>query len=216
MFTKGSMFFGIIVSDLPNPDLLHQQWIVHCMKTHEQLDMYNAIWVSVPAYKDLTSTNRSYGEVSQRNGKEMKEMSQDLLGVGTQSARGGSHTQRPIFNRAIECTETLLEFYMYARFQFHDDATFSYMEDALCCFHTSQDVFSLRRAGKQLKAKANGLRTELVKKRKVDEETTAYSWMPSKKCHEMNAWQDYISHKIDSSKELDADINIPKINLMSY
>jgi hypothetical protein len=32
----------------------------------------------------------------------------------------------------------------------------------------------------------------------------------------MNAWRDYISHEIDVSKELDADINFPKILLMSH
>jgi len=48
-----------IVSDLPKPDHLHtmqigmldhlQKWIFHCMKMHEQLDKYNATWLSVPA-----------------------------------------------------------------------------------------------------------------------------------------------------------------------
>jgi hypothetical protein len=113
-----------IVSDLPKPDLLHtmqismldhlQKWIFHFMKTHERLDKYNAIWLSVPAYHNLTPKNKSYVEVSQWNGKEMKEMSRKLLGVVTQSLRGGNPTQRPIFNRAIECTRALLEFYMYA------------------------------------------------------------------------------------------------------
>jgi len=58
-----------IVSDLPKPDLLHtmqigmldhlQKWIFHFMKTHEGLDKYNAIWLSVPAYHDLTPKNTS-------------------------------------------------------------------------------------------------------------------------------------------------------------
>jgi hypothetical protein len=47
------------------------------------------------------------------------------------------------------------------------------MEDALHHFHTFKDGFLLGRAGKQTKATANALRTELVMKRKVDEETNA-------------------------------------------
>jgi hypothetical protein len=90
------------------------------------------------------------------------------------------------------------------------------MEDALRRFHTFKDVFLLGRAGKQAKAKANALRTELVKKRKVDEETNAETWTPSKMRREMNAWRDYISHEIDVSKELNADFNFPKIHLMSH
>jgi hypothetical protein len=222
------VFRGIpcIVSDLPKPDLLHtmqigmlhhlQKWIFHLNKTHERVHKYNAIWLSVPAYHDFTPKNKSYEEVSQWNGKEMKDMSRYLLGVVTQSLRGGIPAQCPIFNRAIECTQALLEFYMYARYKSHDDAPLSYMEDALHRFQPFKDVFLLGRPGKKAKANANALRTELVKKRKVDEETNAETWTPSKKRREMNAWRDYITHEIDASKELDADFNFPKIYLLSH
>jgi len=56
-----------MVSGLPKPDLLNtmqigmldhlQKWIFHFMKTHEWLHKYNAIWLSVPAYHDLTPEN---------------------------------------------------------------------------------------------------------------------------------------------------------------
>jgi hypothetical protein len=105
---------------------------------------------------------------------------------------------------------------MYARYKSHDDATLSYIEDTLHRFHTLKDVLLLGRAGKKAKAKANALRTELVKKRKVDEVSNAETWTPSKTQGEMNAWRDYISHEIDVSKELDADFNFPKIHLMSH
>jgi len=65
-------------------------------------------------------------------------------------------------------------------------------------------------------AKANALRTGLVKKREVDEDTNAVTCTPSKKQREMNAWRDYISHEIDVSQELDADFKFPKIHLMSH
>jgi len=162
------------MSNLPRPDLLHtmqigmldhlQKWIFHFIKKHERLDKYNAIRLSVPAYHDLTPKNKSYEEVSQWNGKEMKEMGRYLLGVVTQSLRGGSPAQRPMFNHAIEYTQTMLEFNLYARYHSHDDATLSYMEDALHGFHTFKGVFLLGQAGKKAKAKANALRTELVKK----------------------------------------------------
>jgi hypothetical protein len=76
---------------------------------------------------------------------------------------------------------------MYARYKSHDDATSSYMEDALRRFHTFKDVFLLGLSGTMANAKANALRTQLVKKRKVDKETNADSWTPSKKLREMNA-----------------------------
>jgi len=105
---------------------------------------------------------------------------------------------------------------MYARYESQDDATLCYMEDALRCFHTIKNVLLLGRAGRKAKAKANALRTDLVKKQKVEEETNAETCMPSKKWREMNGWQDLISRQIDVSKELDADFNFPKIHLMSH
>jgi len=65
-------------------------------------------------------------------------------------------------------------------------------------------------------AKANALRMELVKKGKADEETNTETWTQSKKWREMNTWRDYICHEIVISKELHAEFNIGKINLMSY
>ena len=74
----------------------------------------------------------------------------------------------------------------------------------------------LGRAGKKGKAKANALRMELVLKRRVDEETNAESWTPSKKRRKMNPPRDFISHEMDVSKELDADFNFPKIHSMYH
>jgi hypothetical protein len=90
------------------------------------------------------------------------------------------------------------------------------MEDALHLVHTFKYVFLLGQAGKKAKAKAHALRTELMKKGKVDEETNTETWTPSKKRHKMIAWQDNISLDIDISKKLDADFNLPKFHWMSY
>jgi len=84
-----------------------QKCIFDFVKMDERLDTFNAIWFSVPAYHDLTPTTKSYEEVSQFNGKEMKKMMRYLLRVVTQSLLGGSPAQRPIVNRAIECTRGL-------------------------------------------------------------------------------------------------------------
>jgi len=63
----------------------------------------------------------------------------------------------------------------------HDDATLSYTVDGLPHFHTIKDVFLLGRASKNVKAKANALRTKLMKKPKVHEESNAETWMQSMK-----------------------------------
>jgi len=97
---------------------------------------------------------------------------------------------------------------MYAWYKSHVDVTLSYIDDTSRCFYTFKDVFLLGRAGKKVKVKGNALWTELMKKRKADEETYADTWTPSKKQREINTWQDYISHERHISKELDADFNV--------
>jgi len=182
----------------------------------EKLDKYNALWLSMPAYHHLTTKYMLYEEVSQSNGKEMNQMSPNLLGVVTQSLRGRSPTQHPILHPALECRRALLEFIMYAWYQSHDVATFSYMEHPLGCFHTFKDVLLLGPDGKKTNTKPNTLKMELAKKRQVDKEVNAETWMPSKKWREMKASQDNISDEIDLSKKFDPDSNCLKVNLMSH
>jgi len=90
---------------------------------------------------------------------------------------------------------------MYAGYKSHVDATLSSMEDALGRFHTFKDDFLLGRAGNEAKAIANPVRTGLMKKQLVDQDTNAETWTLSKMRREMNTWQVYISSQIDVSKE---------------
>ena len=58
-----------IMRDILKPDLLHtiqigmlnhlQKWIFQFIMTHQQRDKYNAIWLTVCAYYDLTPNNKS-------------------------------------------------------------------------------------------------------------------------------------------------------------
>jgi hypothetical protein len=106
------------MSDLQKPDLLRtmligmldhlQKWIFPFLKMHKQLDKYNTDWISVPAYHNITPSNKSNEDICQWNGKEMKGMSWSLLGVVTESLQGGSPAQCPIYNCAIEFIRALL------------------------------------------------------------------------------------------------------------
>jgi len=86
----------------------------------------------------------------------------------------------------------------------------------IICVHTFREVFLLGQAGNKANVKANALRPEPAKKRMVDDQSDAEAWTTSKKRCELKAWWDYISHKMDVSKVLDADFNFPTINLKSH
>jgi hypothetical protein len=65
---KVSRHLACIVSNLPNPDLLHtmqiavldhlHKWIFHILMIHKWLGNYNAIWLSVPVYHDIPRNNK--------------------------------------------------------------------------------------------------------------------------------------------------------------
>jgi hypothetical protein len=93
----------------------------------------------------------------------------------------------------------LLEFYIYAQYQYHDDATLSHMEHAWDCFYTFNDVSLLGRANKQANATAKALIQERKRKRKVDAERNATIRMPCKVGREATTWWDYISHAMEMS-----------------
>jgi len=193
-----------IVSNLQTRDLLYtlpnsilsnlQKWI----STSWRCKNSSTSWMQ-SGYPCLLTTT-SHQKISHMrqflNGMELgiKKTSQYLLGVVTQSIQGGSPPQHPIFSLPIQCMRALLEFCMYTQFKSHNNVTLSYMENALHYFDTFKDVFLLGRTSKNAKVKASTLITELMKKRKVDEKTNAYTWTSSKKWREINPWRDYICH----------------------
>jgi len=146
----------------------------------------------------------------------MNEMSLILLGIVTQSLQGGSPAQHPILNHAMGCTPAWFELSMYAQYKSDDDATFSYVEDAVDLFNTFIDILILEQASTKATAKASALKMELMKMRMVHKETNAAGLTLSKKWWEMNTLSDYISYVIDLSKELHADFNYLKIDVMCH
>jgi hypothetical protein len=94
-------------------------------------------------------------------------MSTFLLAVLRAALHGPTPAQRGVFDRAILCTRALLEFFFYASYTSHDQATLDLMENALRRFHEHRDVFRQYRAGKRTTADARELRTELIKQREA-------------------------------------------------
>ena len=114
-----------ITSDLPKPDLLHTMqigmlkhllgWLQDFLKQHKRLDLFNDIWLSVPAYLDMSKPRCAYEEVSRWNGGEIKTMTRFLVGVTRNALRNPNAAQKAPFETAVECTRSLVEFYMYCQ-----------------------------------------------------------------------------------------------------
>jgi hypothetical protein len=89
---------------------------IHELMMHKWLDKFNAIRLSVSANYDLSPKTKTYVVVTQWNGKEMKEMSQYLLGVVTQALQGRFPAQCPIYTCVIDCKWAVLGFHIAARY----------------------------------------------------------------------------------------------------
>jgi hypothetical protein len=216
---------GVVVSELPKPDLLHTMqlgmlkhllaWLNQLLKKHKRLERFNDLWLSIPAYPDFTKPTKAYEEVSQWTGKELKNMSRFLVSVLSNALRCPEYHERADFNDAIECTRALLDFYMYCRYPSHDDDTLNLMDDALSRFHTHKPVFLKYRASKRTTAESRALRKELIEER--DHELANHqSESASARDRRAKRWNDYIHSEVAQLLEGGSDFNLPKLHLLTH
>jgi hypothetical protein len=124
---------------------------------------------------------------------------------------------RGIFNRAILCTRALLEFFFYASYTSHDQATLDLMENALRRFHEHKDVFRQYRAGKRITTDARELRTELIKQREAAlTQRRLEGLSPAALRDERHSWNAFIDAEVVDCAEDGAHWNFPKLHLMLH
>lgn len=218
-------YLDCIVCDLPKPDLLHTMqigmlkhllaWLHEFLKQYKRLERFNDIWLSVPAYLDMSKPKRAYEEVSRWNGGEIKTMTRFLVGVLRNALRDPEPSQRSIFDRAIQCTRALVEFYFYCQYDSHDEETLDLMENALRRFHDYKDVFRQFRAGKRLTAEAKHKRKELCDERDAELEESKYKSSAARE-RIRDAWKAIIADEMARYVEEGSDFNFPKIHLMMH
>jgi len=214
-----------ITSELPKPDLLHTlqinmlkhllTWLHEFLKQHKRLDKFNDIWLSVPAYLDMSKPRCAYEEVSRWNGGEIKTMTRFLVGVARNALRDPSPPQRDVFERAIVCTRSLIEFYFYAQYDSHDGETLDLMDNALRCFHETKGVFRQFRASKRLTAEAGERRKELCAERDADLEANKTKSAAFRN-RIRETWKSIIESEMAEYIEDGSDFNFPKIHLMQH
>ena len=157
----------------------------------------------------------AYEEVSRWNGGEIKTMTQFLVGVTRNAIQNPNPVQKATFESAVECTRSLIEFYMYCQYDSHDGDTFNLMEDAICRSHSTKGVFLQYRAGKRLTAEAKDRRTELGAER--DDELKANQKKSAAHRQRIrNYWKTIIESEMSEFIKEGSDFNFPKIHLMQH
>jgi len=114
------------------------------------------------SYLSVGSLHR---EVTQWQGKEIRNLGRCLLGVLAVPLRQPDSTQVQPFRRALTCVRSLLDFTLMAQYRSHTPETISYMEKYATQFHEIKDIFFEFRISKRTQEKADQLRKEMRRQR---------------------------------------------------
>lgn len=153
-------------AEIAKPDLLHtvylgilkhmMEWIQEFLKKHNRLDFFDKAWSTMGPYPGFTVPTKAYREVSQWQGKEMRNLGRIVTAAFATALRAPSDAQRMPFRIAIQCVTALVDFHLMAQYKTHTEQTLQYMQDYLNAFHKNKHVFREFRAGKRAIKEARG------------------------------------------------------------
>lgn len=215
---------------LPKPDKLHtiylglvekhlMEWITAMLSKHGRLERFIALSKRVPAYLDLTAPKRSYQEVTQWNGKEIKNMSRYLYATlaATLSEPAPKSYERQHFTEVLQATKSLLEVAMYMEYDSHDEETMGYLDDAIRTFFVQKKAFLPYRAGKNSAALANDERVRLIQQRDAEIQEAKKRGATATEIKRITTeYKDTIRINVDKVLEEDSHFNFPKIHMLLH
>jgi len=127
-----NVFQGLVrvsTPDLHKPDMLHtiylglfkhmMDWIQGFLKKHARQQAFDDAWKALPPYPGFIVPKKAYREVTQWQGKEMRNPGRCLLGVLAVALRPPDSTQVQPFRCVITCVRSLLDFTMMAQYRSH-------------------------------------------------------------------------------------------------
>ncbi|RPB03037.1 hypothetical protein L873DRAFT_1654530, partial [Choiromyces venosus 120613-1] len=138
-------------ADLHKPDLLHNiylglfkhmiEWVEGFLKKHKWQKEFDDVWKALPPYHGFSVPKKSYREVTQWQGKEMRNLGRCITVVLASALRNPDSSQQQPFKRALQCVCSLIDFSLMAQYRSHTPETLRYMEQYLRTFHETRDIF---------------------------------------------------------------------------
>jgi len=175
----------VSASDLYKPDLLYilylglfkdmMNWIEAMLKKHGRLQAFDEVWKALPLYPGFLVPQKAYSEVTQWQGKQMRNLGCGILGVLAVALGQPGGAQAIHFKRALRCVSALVDFNMMAQYRSHTPDTIAYMEEYLDQFHRMKDIFLEFRVTKRTQAKVDKQRKEIRRQRALMRERMATS-----------------------------------------
>jgi len=212
----------VSASDLYKPDMLltiylglfkhMMDWIEGVLKKHGRLQAFDDVGKALPPYPGFLVPKKAYREVTQWEGKEMRNLGGGIRRVLAVALRQPGGAQAISFKRALGCVRALIDFNMMAQYRSHTLDTLAYMEDYLDQFHRMKDIFLEFRVTKRTQAKLDTQRKEIQRQRSLMREGAA----PSQ-------WRQIRDNDRDEENELrmemintESHFNFVKMHLLSH
>ena len=122
---------------------------------HGQQELFDNVWKSLPPYPGFFLPKKAYREVTQWQGKAMRNLGRCILSVFASSLRSPTPAQQSPFANAIQCVRALVDFTLMAQYRSHTEDTLEYMEQYLHDFHRYKVVFREFRSTKKTRQDAD-------------------------------------------------------------
>jgi len=165
----------VSAADLYKPDILHTIYlglfkemmdsIEPFLKKGRRLQAFDEVWKALPPYPGFLVPKKAYREVTQWQGKEMRNLGRCILGVLAVALRQPGGAQAIPFKRALRCVRALVDFNMMAQYRSHTPDTIAYVEEYLHQFPRIKDIFLEVRVTKRTQAKVDKQRQEIRRQR---------------------------------------------------
>ena len=160
-------------TEIVRADLLHNvylgilkhlmTWIEAFLKRHRRQDRFNDIWETLPPYPDFIKPTTSYSQISQWQGKEMRNFGRVILACFAAAICPTVDEVCPPTDiqaehkKALTCVAALIDFHLMAQYREHNTETLEYLRTYLKRFHDNKSVFLEYRVGKRGKKKMDAV-----------------------------------------------------------
>jgi len=165
----------VLTPNLHKPDMLHtihlgllkhmMDWIQVFLIKHGRQQAFDDAWKGLPRYPGFFVPKKAYRDVTQWQGKQMRNVRRCLLGVLTVALRQPDSTQVQPFRRALTSVRSLLDFAMRAQYRSHTPETISYLDEYAMQFHEMKDILLEFRRWQRTQEKAAQLCKKLRRQR---------------------------------------------------
>jgi hypothetical protein len=142
---------------IARPDILHtvhlgvidhlMKWVADFMRNHKRLDAFNAHWRRMSSYPAFRQFSKEYGAVQQWTSNEMRTIPRILVAILSATLLDSSPHEKPLFDRCIHASRSIIRFVFMLEYDSHDSVTISVI------FTSTRTFWCLREYGKRSRSK---------------------------------------------------------------